>query len=205
MCIGKASHLGDITIILNDRCFPEQWMAAIKNLEVTTVMNPFEWDSYSNQLTLYARAAYHGCNFVFFADDDMSFPLLTREKLHDMAAGMDDEVAISFPLREMWNQKQYRNDGIWAEKRWVGLRKNPLMQQQVSWDVQHLQKLHANCVEIGEIRQDQNYQVFHWGMSTPELRQKRYEKYAKLDPEEKYQKQGYRYLTSEENIQLVEI
>ncbi len=210
MCIGSASRLGDITIILNDRCFPEQWMAGIKGeKEIVTVMNPSEdWSCYGNRLTLLARAAAHGCGWVLHMDDDFTFPGMTRELLEqDAMEALDNNcIAVSYNLREMWDQKHYRSDGIWGSKRKTVLQRNPLFEPNVCW-MNHLQKLHTipQDVDTMVMTHGKDRNILHWGMSTEELRQARYDKYCKLDPDNRYQACGYEYFKKTEGMELTAI
>lgn len=203
-CSNAVASVVDHVIILNDRTIPEKWQGINQQAEVISVFGGVDkWNDYGNRLTLLARAAALGCQWVVWCDDDWTFPYLTKKALLEQIRDATERgcIGIQYRLREMWDSTHYRSDGMWNFKTKVAIQKNPLMDEMVHWRGNHLQPLHAMPLQVGDIM-EADCDVLHWGMCTEELRKDRCEKHKKLDPENKYQEIGYDYMLDYQGIEL---
>lgn len=197
----------DRVIFFNDASFPERWQQG-NNVEVlcSLRMKP-EWHDYANRLALLARATAYECDWVLWVDDDWTFPGITRERLFEQISRADAEhrCGVNYSLREMWDEKHYRSDGIWKEKRRTVLQKNSLSYRGITWRESHLQPLHAMPLPASWNMLETDCEVLHWGMCSPYLRKQRVDKHNKLDPDKKWQQMGYDYMIDETGIELTPI
>lgn len=204
-------ELCDGIVILADRISNIAWPKT-PQIEVCKVMSSLPWNDYTNRLTLLARATAHGATHVLWLDADELLCNVTRElnftrKLIDVqieAMEAIQHVGISYAVREMWNETQYRSDGIWGTKRRLVIQKNPLLGLCVQWPAQHLNRFHAFPLQCGEVMKS-DYQLLHYGMSTPELRKARHEKWKTLDPTNQFQEFGYDYMADESGMILTNV
>lgn len=196
--------LVDMTIIYGDNLDHEP--SDLPRTETMTVINQEPWNDYGNRLTLLARAAAHGAEWVMWSDSDWTFPGLTKDMVQDHIAGaiLHGCAGVSYRLREMWNATHYRSDGVWGMKKKVILQRNPLMERSVTWRETHLHKLHNVPLQEGKILEVDS-EVLHWGMNTPEKRQARRDRYSALDPKNEFQRMGYDYLVNEFGMTLTSI
>jgi len=195
--------LCDAVIVLADNV---EWSSGLPDEIARLARKNEEWNDWTNHLTLLARAAAHGCDWVLLLDDDeLLEPSITRDGLHQQI-----EVAvhkgcdlISYRVREVWsaNPLQYRSDGIWGRKRKVVVHRNPLLGGFVHWQGNATARLHAQCLPHGKTMETE-CQLLHYGMSTPELRQARVDKYKQLDPTNHFNQIGYDYLIDETGMEL---
>lgn len=202
---GNLRSLCDRLIILEDKISCGYTSIADEVIHVANFPQPFH--DYANRLTLYVRGAAHDCPLLVSLDADETFePGFTRNDLNNLfieAHSRGCEM-IEFQLCEMWNETQYRIDGIWGQKRKIRAMKNPLMNPEgVSWRGNHMQRLHQIPLTCGDIMQT-DIRILHWGMMSPELRAKRVAKLQAQDPNNEFQ-DDYTYLTKTEGIKLKEL
>lgn len=193
--------LTDVVIALCDNaCKPINSLVD----EVIFVKHEKQWHDASNRLTLFARAIAHDCDWCMRLDsDELPEPEISKEIIRNQIreAQCCGAEMISWRMREMWNEKEFRVDGVWGQKRKIILQKNPLLSEAVMWRGNHTQRLHVQPLTCGDIM-DVETQMLHYGMSSPALRQSRYEKHVALDPRNLFQPQGYKYFLDEEGIEL---
>jgi hypothetical protein len=198
-------ELSDMAIVLEDK-FPAPQVVRHNAHEVITINHSQPWSCYSNRLMLLARAAANGCDWALWVDeDDQLDPRLGRTEIDAMIAYCEHVktepiVAIRFKVREMWNETHWRRDGVFGKKSRIVLQKNPLLMPSVTW--KNHWNPHSMPVQEGEEFQS-GWELFHWGMSTPELRAARVAKYAETDPDNRWQPEGFSYMTDETNMELV--
>lgn len=188
------------TVVLQDYCGD----SFRKILEVVNCsrLRDDGWQDYGNRLTLLTRAAIHGADWVLWLDDDLIFhPDITPKAMRLLVdlAKKHKCRSVSFTLREMWNESHWRSDGIWRDKRYVGLANNlPVAQE--CYTAMSAARLHVLPTAGGAVFCS-DAEVFHYGMSTPELRTARLAKYQREDPENRFQA-DYQYLVNEDGLQL---
>lgn len=156
---------------------------------------------FSNEVrrrTLLLKAARDaGAKWALAVDPDERFedsmaaamPVLTR----------DESVGCySFALREMYNERHYRIDGVWGQKRQARLLSlgqgvlTPSGELHLSWS--------SFVPKANPIATDFN--LYHLKMIAPERRKARAALYNFLDPERRMQKIGYDYLADETGAQF---
>lgn len=160
------------------------------------------WNDFGNRLMLLARAAASGCDWVLWLDeDDVLSPEITKAAIQGMVSSceVDGIIAVRFRVREMWNQTHWRIDGLFANKSRIVLQKNPLLLTSVTW--KNPWNPHAMPVQEG-LEFQSGWELFHWGMSTPELRAARVAKHEKSDPDRKWQA-DYSYIENSDGLELV--
>lgn len=164
-----------------------------------------EWNDWGNRLELLARAASKGYSWVAWIDADEKLEGVSRELIEQQIreATASGCVAVRYKVKEMWNEKQWRSDGMWNNKGRVCLQKNPLLDEFVHWRTNPTEsRFHAFPIQIGDIMEVQDCAILHYGMSTPELRRARVEKWERLDPTHKWQPMGYQYMLDESGLKL---
>lgn len=199
--IKQLHSICDTTIVLQDR-EDAPIVATLMSDESITLDHDEPWNDYGNRLMLLSRAAARGCDWVMWLDhDDVIDAAISRFDITQMILGceVDKIMAIRFCVREMWNETHWRADGRFANKSRIVLQKNPLLLPSVVW--KNHWNPHSMPVQEGPEFQSW-WELFHWGMSTPELRKARVAKHEAADPEGKWQ-DDYRYLEKTEGLELV--
>lgn len=111
--------------------------------------------------------------------------------------------AYGLRFRELWDgPKQYRDDGIWGEKRKYIL--FPL-QSQMTFDFPHQYHTYWHYRELDDSMRMLPYDLYHLKMIQKIERKKRAALYNMLDPELKIQPIGYDYLVDEGDLHLSRI
>lgn len=172
--------------------------------------NPM-WNDYGNRLVLLALATRKYCDWVLWLDDDeLIEPAIQHEKLHQClrseikAAQERDCIAVSFQRCDMWDKTHWRSDGVWGQKRKVVLQRNPLTGDFVHWRGSHTQRLHVLPLQVGDIF-GSPLKIYHYGWNSIGKRLAARAKYARQDPNNVFQAQGYDYLVDESGIELTEV
>jgi hypothetical protein len=203
LALAKLRELTDTVIILADNSD----VAFTSADEVIYIRHNAGWHDSSNRMTLFARAIAHGCDWCMRLDsDEVTEPSITKDIIDQQIReaekrGID---SIRWKMREMWNDKEFRVDGVWGDKTKIILQRNPLSMDVTYWGDSHCNRLHVQPVTRGEIM-DVPFKVLHYGMSTPELRKLRHQKYKELDPDNIYQERGYDYFLDEDGMKLKSI
>lgn len=167
----------------------------------------FEHES-SNREILLREALRQGYDWVLCADVDFRFEKRFLEKMRSLALDGSVKpggVAYALRLRDLWDTpQQYRCDGIWNEKRLPCFFK--LEPFPTYWPAG---TLHAPWYRPYQFAPNDvimlDYNVYHLGMMTREVRVARAEKHERLDPTHKFQPQGYGYLAQEDGLVLERI
>ena len=112
----------------------------------------------------------------------------------DRLTAIDEPVAYTFALRELYAPDAYRVDGVWGSKRqarllWLGggVTETALSPFHASW---------AALLPRAELRETP-FNLYHLKMIAPRRRRARARLYNHLDPERKMQAIGYDYLADE--------
>lgn len=164
------------------------------------------WDERANQMALLKAGRRHGASWFLTVDADER---LERRLTEDLRAVLqEDETrqieACSLQLRELWNDRQhYRTDGLWKGKARFRLFRN--REHHTKFDPRPLHR-HWMPLEIAlnlsKVGAHLPYNLYHLRMIRPEDRAARRQRYGELDPEGRYQPQGYDYLVDESGIVL---
>lgn len=161
------------------------------------------WDDYARRLALLALARRF--EFVVWIDADERFgPEVSRRAIESEVSIMLVQrcMASSFKVKEMWNEKQWRTDGHWGNKSRIVLQRNPLFigMKLAIWENPDA-IFHKWPLQSGETMKSP-LSILHYGMSTPEKRKARVDKWVKHDPNNEHQPEGYQYMLLEDGLQL---
>lgn len=174
-----------------------------EEIRVTQQEKPF-WHDYANRITLAARAARLDCDFIVQLDDDeLLGPSLTRERALEICRqvkeGNYSQARVS--VRTVWNEKEWRADGIYEKQVKTFFQVNPLLLKNPSFQwgfdkqLHHFPNLDLPALKVEDY-------IYHFGLRTPSLRRKYVEKYERQDPECKFSAWPYAKHADEEGLIL---
>lgn len=142
-------------------------------------------------LLLAARDA--GAAWALAIDPDERFETGLAAAM-DRLTAIDEPVAYTFALREMYTPDAYRVDGVWGSKRqarllWLGggVAETVPTPFHASW---------ASLMPRAELRETP-FNLYHLKMIDPRRRRARARLYSHLDPDRSMQAIGYDYLADE--------
>jgi hypothetical protein len=167
------------------------------------------WNERANHMALIQAARAHGGGWLLAIDaDERLEQRFTAEAPRLLAeAEAKDIQAYTLQLRELWNDRRhYRTDGIWTGKARYRLFRN--LAEHTKFDPRPLHRywmpleIVANLARAGA-HLDLN--LYHLRMIRPADRAARHARYRALDPQNRFQPQGYDYLIDESGLQLAEI
>jgi len=140
-----------------------------------------------------------GADWVICVDPDERFEKSAGSLIRGLIQNPPKpETIYGFQFRELFHPKKYRTDEVWGKKHKYVL--FPLLPGQAFDNKRvHSQWAPANH-EYSRILTDIN--LYHLKMIDPKNRVSRSRLYEKLDPDNKFQSIGYRYLRDETNIVL---
>lgn len=155
-----------------------------------------EWDEVGNHRTLVAAALRHDAEWILCIDADERLERDFRDRAERVIrrGRLLGCSAYRVRLRELWDEPdRYRVDGVWKRKavarlfraredhefdaRWLHGHKAPLQARRHGW------------FPLADLN------VYHLGMLHPEDRAARRRRYELADPERRWQRIGYEYLT----------
>jgi glycosyltransferase involved in cell wall biosynthesis len=168
----------------------------VRGLTCHSPRDDHAWNETENRATLLNAARNLGATWVIALDVDERLPENVSERLAMTLRRAEAEGLGAFYLwlRELWNQPdQYRVDGIWGSKRVArlfDLRRGSRPDERA---------LHGHWAPVdaavGGAFPQAELEIFHLNMISPEAREERRRKYEGLDPDNRWQAIGYRYLT----------
>lgn len=167
---------------------------------------PHVWDEPRNRRLLVQAAWRHGADWLVVVDADERLERGFRQRASDAVkrAEQDGVFALRMTCRELWDDPGcFRSDGIWGGKHPVRLFK---VRRDHAFDDSPLHGFWAplNSQVRGDyVRSDLIF--YHLAMLTPERREARRAKYARLDPQRQHQTIGYDYLTDLSGLELTRI
>jgi hypothetical protein len=160
-----------------------------------------EIDDSRNQRRLTEAAWSHGADWLLGIDPDERVEREFRaraERAIDRAERLRRD-ALWVHFRELWDSPdRFRSDGVWGLKRKACLFRCSTDHQ---FDDRRLHSFWAPPTPP-EGWPQANLYLYHLRMIRAEDRQARFERYARLDPEAKYQEIGYEYLVDDDGIEL---
>lgn len=154
-------------------------------------------DEPARRATLAKAALKLGADWLLTPDPDERFETGIADWLPDLLAH-GDRILWHFFVREMFSPTQYRIDGLWATKPRLRLFPAPAA------SIDPAIALHGSWVADarGLLRRDSGLNLYHLRMATPDRRQLRRDLYAAADPERRFQRVGYDYLSDERGMVL---
>ena len=162
-----------------------------------------DWDEQANHRALVAAALRHGADWVLALDADERVEQEFRPRAERVIrrGRLLTLGAYAVRLRELWDSPdEFRVDGVWG-------RKAPARLFRARAD--HIfdpRRLHAFKAPLQDrFRGDYplaDLEVYHLRMIRCEDRLARRRRYERLDPDARWQAEGYAYLTDESGLRL---
>ncbi len=151
----------------------------------------------------------HGTNWFLCVDADER---LEQRFTTDIGRVLEDAErrgieAYTLRLRELWNDRHhYRQDGIWGRKaRYRLFRNDP---RHVKFDPRALHRYWMPLeivARLATVGAGLPYNLYHLRMVRHEDRLGRHQRYRALDPDNRFQPEGYDYLVDETGMELASI
>jgi hypothetical protein len=167
------------------------------------------WDERGNQIDLIRTGRRHGASWFLCKDADERIEKRFGESIAHLLAQADREGidAYSFRLRELLNDRHhYRSDGIWGSKaRFRLFRNNP---EHRRFDPRPLHRVWMPLEIVANLARKgshSGFNLYHLRMIMPRDRMARHARYKALDPDNRFQPQGYDYLIEESGLQVAVI
>ena len=161
------------------------------------------WDEVGNHRALVAAALRHGADWVVAVDTDERLEHQFRKRAERVIArgrllGLS---AYAVRLRELWDDPgQYRVDGIWGRKMIARLFR-ARADHEFDPSPIHGHKAPMQGRYKGRFP-GADLTIYHLGMLSAEDRAARRRRYELADPESRWQRIGYEYLTDERGLTL---
>ena len=158
------------------------------------------WDDSANNRALCEAALGHGADWVVRVDADERLEREFRRRAERAIerGRLLGVRAFAVRLHDLWDSvDRYRVDGPWGRK-WVRRLFRPLPGDRYSDAAVHPQKapLEVGRMPLADLR------IYHLGMLSAEDRRARRQRYERLDPDGRWQRAGYAYLTDEAGLRL---
>ncbi|MCX5578133.1 glycosyltransferase family 2 protein [Kaistia terrae] len=178
---------------------------------IQLIRNPVgqPWSERGNHIALIKAARQHGAEWLLCVDADER---LEQRFAGDIAQILDDAdtkgiEAYSLQLRELWNDRShYRKDGIWGRKARYRLFRNDPRHTKFDPRPLHRYWMPLDIVtRLASVGAHLPHNLYHLRMVRAEDRQARHQRYVTLDPDNRYQPQGYDYLVDETGMELATI
>lgn len=202
----------DGIVAVDDGSTDETWniiSAHAKTLEVIRRPAGKEWDEYINQVSLIQAGRRHGADWFLCLDADERIENRLSNDIRSLIAEADARKvdAFSLHLRDLWNDRfNYRVDGIWANRGRYSLFRN--INTHTKFDPRRLHRYWLPLETLADIKNVGvaiPYAIYHLRMIRLEDRIARYERYTRIDPDNRLQQQGYEHLIDEVNLELAPV
>lgn len=178
---------------------------------IETLRNPIgrSWNEYANQVALIKAGRRHGAKWFLCIDADERLEKSFVRDIREIVSQAEKRGIEAFSLQfcELWNDRRhFRMDGIWGKKARYRLFRNS--DAHVKFDPRPLHRhwmpleLVTNLTSVGMML---HYRIYHLRMLKTEDRQARHHRYITLDPQNRFQPQGYDYLLDESGLVLAEV
>jgi hypothetical protein len=151
----------------------------------------------------------HGADWFLCLDADERIEDRLSRDIRSLLTQADARKidALSFQLRDLWNDRfNYRVDGAWANRARYRLFRN--VNTHTRFDPRRLHRhwlpleILADIENVGVAVQ---YAIYHLRMIRSEDRVARYERYTRIDPDNRFQKQSYKHLIDENDLALAPV
>jgi glycosyltransferase involved in cell wall biosynthesis len=168
-----------------------------------------DWDERANQNALVRAGRRHGADWLLCLDADERLETRFVQDSHTVveeaeAAGIR---VLCFTLRELWGDPDhYRVDGLWDNKRLSRLFRN--VEGHRRFDPRRWHRFWMPLELVADLENNSHitdFHLYHLSMIDRAEREQRVRKFEALDPENLYQRIGYRYLVDEERLELAAV
>ena len=173
---------------------------------IELLQNPTDrpaWDEAGNHRALIAAAQRHTADWVVCVDADERLEQQFRTRAERVIARgrLLGYSAYAVRLRELWDDPgQYRVDGIWGRKMVARLFR---LREDHEFDPR---PLHGHKAPLQALRRGRfpraDLTIYHLAMLRPEDREARRRRYEAADPDRRWQRIGYEYLTDPRGLTL---
>lgn len=164
------------------------------------------WDEVGNHRALVAAALRHRAGWILCldADERLEREFRTRAERVIARGGWLGYSAYAVHLRELWDAPdQYRSDGIWGRKRMARLFR---ARDDHEFDPSPIHGVKAPLQARHNGRfPNADLTIYHLGMLHPDDRQNRRRRYEQADPDRRWQRIGYEYLTDPAGLTLTRV
>lgn len=161
------------------------------------------WDEVGNHRLLVAAAVRHGAEWIICVDADERLEREFRARAERVIwrGQLLGLSAYAVWFRELWDAPgQYRADGIWGRK-WAARLFRARADHEFDPALLHGAKAPLQGLWRGRFPRS-DLTVYHLGMLRLEDRIARRDRYLRADPERRWQKIGYEYLTDTQGLTL---
>jgi glycosyltransferase involved in cell wall biosynthesis len=180
-----------------------------KTVEIIQRPQGQPWRERDNHIDLIKAGRRHGATWFLCIDADERIELRLGKQLPTLTKEAEARgvQAFTLRLREMWNDsKHFRADGAWGTKARYRLFFNDPAHNKFDPRQFHRNwmplEIVANLKTVGA---SLPHSIYHLRMIDAADRQARLERYRALDPDNKFQPEGYDYLVDETGLELQEI
>lgn len=167
------------------------------------------WNERANQMALLKEGRRQGADWFLCVDADERLEIAFAA---DVAPLLEDArergiEAFTLRFRELWNDRHhYRADGIWGRKARHRLFRNDPRHTRFDPRPLHRHWMPLEIVtRLASVGAALQHNLYHLRMVRPQDRAARRQRYLTLDPENRYQPEGYDYLVDETGIELARI
>jgi glycosyltransferase involved in cell wall biosynthesis len=161
------------------------------------------WDEVGNHRALVAGALRHGAEWILSIDADERLERDFRARA-ERVISRGNRLGLSayaIRLRELWDDPgQYRADGIWGRKMMARLFR-ARVDHEFDPSLVHGQKAPLQARRNGRFPAA-DLTIYHLGMLHSDDRAARRARYERSDPDRRWQKIGYEYLTDLTGLDL---
>jgi len=167
------------------------------------------WNERANQMALLKEGRRQGADWFLCVDADERLEMAFSADIAQVLEDADRRGIEAFTLRfrELWNDRHhYRTDGIWGRKARHRLFRNDPRHNRFDPRPLHRHWMPLEIVtRLASVGAALPHNLYHLRMVLPQDREARRRRYLTLDPENRYQPEGYDYLVDETGLQLVRI
>lgn len=167
------------------------------------------WNERANQMALLKEGRRQGADWFLCVDADERLEIAFAADVARLLAEARERGVEAFTLRfrELWNDRHhYRADGIWGRKARHRLFRNDPRHTRFDPRPLHRHWMPLEIVtRLATVGAALPYNLYHLRMVRPQDREARRQRYLTLDPENRYQPEGYDYLVDETGMELARI
>jgi hypothetical protein len=167
------------------------------------------WSERANQVALVEAGRRHGASWFACLDADERVEKPFAEGARELIGAAEERGVslLGLHLRELWGDRgHFRSDGLWNQKTVFRLFRNDPSHRRFDPRPLHRFWMPLELVpEMSRPGRQTGFNLYHLKMITPAGRASRLARYEALDPDNRYQRMGYRYLVDETGLETTSI